>query len=85
MTADYNNQTNATIAKNVKYLRKVMGYSQEELSEKTGIDRSTLIRIERGSGKQGPHIDSLVMIANVMEVPVHLLLDPNADFDDLKR
>lgn len=50
----------------VKELRKMRGLSQEELSEKVGIDSKHLSRIEVGRGF--PSLDTLEKLADALNV-----------------
>lgn len=56
--------TKELLGARIKELRKVKGLSQEELSEKVGIDSKHLSRIE--VGKSYPSLDTLERIANAL-------------------
>ncbi|ACH40245.1 MAG: helix-turn-helix DNA-binding protein, XRE family [uncultured bacterium] len=53
---------------NVRTLRKVRGWSQEELGEHADLSYKFVGEIERGTGN--PSLDSLVGIANALTVPI---------------
>lgn len=57
---------------NVKYLRKLYGYSQEEISKRTGIERSAISKIE--NGKVETSIDNAYKIATCFNIPIQDLL-----------
>lgn len=60
------------VGNNVKSLRQHAALSQEELSERCGIFRTYLSRIE--SGLANPTLVVLVALANTLEVHPHELL-----------
>ena len=57
---------NKELAQKIKVLRNRKGYSQEELSEKTGLSLRTIQRIENGETE--PRGDSLKRLAMIFEV-----------------
>ena len=61
-----------SIAKNLVYQRKLKGYSQEELSEKTSVTIRTIQRIEKGD--VSPHLQTVKLLAAALEVEVEDLL-----------
>ena len=59
---------------NLKRLRQVQGLRQEELAERSGIIRRTLIRFERG--RSDPSVLHIWMLCRALGTsPDHLLLD----------
>jgi len=56
----------------LKGLRSEKGLTQEALSERAGINRVTLARIE--GGEQLPRYQTIVALANALEVPIGRLL-----------
>jgi len=56
----------------LKKLRIEKGYSQEELSEKSGISLRTIQRIENDEGK--PREDTLNLLTKALDIPVDYLL-----------
>lgn len=68
MSLDIGEQT----AKKMRELRKKMGYSQDKLSELSGIPKRSLSRFETGARR--PSFDSARRIAMALEVPVGYLL-----------
>ena len=54
-------------------LRKAAGLSQEELSEKLGISRPTLISIEKGT--RDITIKELEVISETFSIPIEIILD----------
>lgn len=61
------------LAQKIKTLRNRKGFSQEELSEKTGLSLRTIQRIENGETE--PRGDSLKRLALVFDVPVDEIVD----------
>ncbi len=53
------------IGKQIKQMRKVYGYSQEQLAEETGLGRTTIIRIEKG---EVITLDSIIRIFSVFSI-----------------
>ncbi|WP_422079972.1 serine hydrolase [Ulvibacterium sp.] len=63
---------NNSLAKNLIYQRKLKGYSQEDLSEKTNVAVRTIQRIEKGS--TNPHLQTIKLLAAALEIEVEDLL-----------
>lgn len=61
-----------SIAKNLIYYRKLKGYSQEGLSNKTEVTVRTIQRIEKG--EVNPHLQTVKLLAAVLEIQVDDLL-----------
>jgi CubicO group peptidase (beta-lactamase class C family)/uncharacterized Tic20 family protein len=61
-----------SIAKNLVYQRKLKGYTQEELSEKTQVTIRTIQRIEKGD--VNPHLQTIKLLAAALNVEVEDLL-----------
>ena len=64
---------NKELAQKIKVLRNRKGYSQEELSEKTGLSLRTIQRIENGETE--PRGDSLKRLAAIFEVSPDEIVD----------
>lgn len=64
---------NIELAQKIKTLRNKKGFSQEELSEKTGLSLRTIQRIENGETE--PRGDSLKRLALVFDVSVDEIVD----------
>ena len=58
---------------NIAYYRKLRGYTQEQLSEKLGIDRTHIGRIE--TANVGASLDVIFAVAEALEVPVNKLFE----------
>lgn len=56
----------------VRHVRLEIGYSQEELAHRAGIDRSYMSSIERGA--QNPGLIAISRIAAALEVPLSYLV-----------
>ncbi|MDM3871813.1 helix-turn-helix transcriptional regulator [Porticoccus sp. W117] len=65
----------ATLATNIKRLRKEQGLSQEKLAERAGLHRTFISLIER-SGRNAT-LGVIEAIANALEVSVYALLKPS--------
>jgi transcriptional regulator with XRE-family HTH domain len=64
------------IQNNISKFRKLKGFTQQQLAELIGLSRSGLADIE--SGRNNVYADTLVKIANALQVPVtHFLALPN--------
>lgn len=61
-----------SIAKNLVYQRKLKGYTQEELSERTQVTVRTIQRIEKGD--VSPHLQTIKLLASALEIEVGDLL-----------
>ena len=57
----------------IKALRKQKGITQQGLSEVSGIDQSSISRME--NGKQSISLNNLYLIADALEVTVESLLN----------
>ena len=64
------------IAKNLKYLRKTTGQSQEEVAEKLGVSRQTVAKWENGDSM--PDLENSVALAEMFGVT----LDDLVRYDD---
>ncbi len=61
------------IVERIKLRRKELGYSYQELAQKTKMSKSTLQRYETGAIKNIP-LDKLEVLANALEIsPIYLL------------
>jgi len=64
-----------SIGENIKQLRTNLGLTQEVLAEKLGMKRSSLVQIERGKRKVS--VEELIKFANMMNVSVDQLINPD--------
>ena len=62
-----------SLAQKIVQIRKMKGFSQEELSDKAGISLRTLQRIEKGETEPRGH--TLRALTEVLEVPIEELMD----------
>lgn len=62
------------ITENIKYFRSKMNISQEELSDMCGYSSTYIGKIERG--KRSPSLDTLIRIAEALQIPMASLFDP---------
>ncbi|WP_353779780.1 DUF4870 domain-containing protein [Winogradskyella sp. 3972H.M.0a.05] len=61
-----------TLKENLVYQRKLKGYTQEELSEKTTVGVRTIQRIEKGEVK--PHLQTIKLLAVGLDIEVEDLI-----------
>jgi transcriptional regulator with XRE-family HTH domain len=69
-------EVRATLSKNIKLLRNRRGWTQADLAEKAGISVIFLSDIERNN--KWPYLDTLVCLAQALEIEVYELLKPDA-------
>ncbi|WP_344028925.1 XRE family transcriptional regulator [Leucobacter iarius] len=60
------------LAENLRQLRATHGLSLSQLSERSGVAKATLFKVERG--RTNPTLETLVSIAETFDVPVHSLI-----------
>lgn len=71
---------NLIVSKNVKQIRKEKNIALDELARLSGVSKSMLVQIERGSGN--PSLSTLWKIANGMGVPFNALVTrPKAPYE----
>jgi transcriptional regulator with XRE-family HTH domain len=63
------------IGLNIAYFRKLKGLSQLQLAESAGISRTHISNIEAPNMPTSISLDTLMDIADVLEVPVSSLLN----------
>lgn len=63
------------LGSNIAYYRKKRGYTQEQLAEKVGIAKNYLSLIERPGRAISVSLETLFLIADVLNVPITKLLD----------
>ena len=74
----------AACGKRIQQFRKASGYTQEELADLLGIDRSFLSRIE--AGKKGGSVDMFITLASVFGTSLnHLILGKSPEHGQLKE
>lgn len=69
-----------TLSENLIYQRKLKGYTQEDLSEKTTVGIRTIQRIEKGETQ--PHLQTVKLLAVGLDIEVNDLLpidNPNEE------
>jgi len=62
----------SALGKRIRYHRRLMHFTQEQLAERAGVSLSFIGHIERGSRKAS--LDTLVAISNALNVSPALLL-----------
>jgi transcriptional regulator with XRE-family HTH domain len=73
----------ALIRSRLRSLRTTLGYSLEELAERTNLSPSTISRIETGRRTLG--LDVLVLLAQALQVSLDVLLEVPTDDDVVIR
>ncbi len=68
------NSTKDIFRNNVKHYRNLKGYTQEKLSEISGISSDYLSEIERG--KRTPSFKRIELIANALDIEAYKLFKP---------
>ncbi len=63
------NSTIELLIKNIKYFRTQKNFTQEKLSEISGISKDYLSEIERG--KKTPSIKRLIKIAEALDIDIY--------------
>ncbi len=63
------------IGLNIAYYRKLKGLSQLQLAEKVGLSRTHISNIEAPNMSTSISLDTLLDLANVLDIPVRKLLD----------
>lgn len=61
----------------IAYYRKLRGYTQGQLAGKIGLSTTYLGQIERGNNGKSFSLETLLLIANGLDVEVDLLLSGN--------
>lgn len=64
--------TNQELGENIRKIRELKGFSQQNLADETGVDQKTISRIEKGT--LSPKFDLLVKIAKTLAVNMSQLL-----------
>ena len=59
----------------IAYYRKLRGYTQEQLASKIGISTTYLGQIERGNNGKSFSLETLLLIAQGLNVDVNLLMN----------
>jgi len=71
------------LAKQIKIVRKRLGFTQEELAGQSGLALSQIARIE--TAVTNPTVSTLMRIARTLEVPVSELFDFKLDKKDYSK
>lgn len=83
MTDEKKQQTRERIGNRIAALRKLAGYTQEELAQRAGIQRTHLGRIE--AGKYAVTLETLQAIAEALYMTVDVVDTALADLAPLKK
>ena len=83
MTEEQKQQTRARIGQLIAQLRKQTGLTQEQLSEKAGLQRTHVSRIE--AGKYAVTLETIQAIAEALGMTVDIVGPALADLTPLKK
>ena len=83
MTDEQKQATRERIGKRIAALRKLAGLSQEQLAERTGLQRTHISRIE--AGKYAVTLETIQAIAEALGMTVDIIDTALADLAPLKR
>ena len=83
MTDEQKQQTRARIGQRIAQLRKQTGLTQEQLSEKAGLQRTHVNRIE--AGKYAVTLETIQAIAEALGMTVDIVDPALADLTPLKK
>ncbi len=72
-----------SISENIKYLRKIAGYTQEQFASEVGIKRSLVGAYEEGRAE--PRLQTLQKIGEVLNVTTDALISKDLTKDDHKK
>ncbi len=73
-----------SLSENLIYQRKLKGYTQEDLSEKTTVGIRTIQRIEKGQTQ--PHLQTVKLLAAGLQIEVYDLLPvENPNEEEIQR
>lgn len=83
MTDEKKRQTRERIGKRIADLRKLAGFTQDQLADRAGIQRTHLGRIEKG--KYAVTLETLQAIAEALWMTIDIVDPALADLAPLKR
>lgn len=83
MTDEQKQQTRDRIGLRIMSLRKMAGLTQEQLSERAGLQRSHIAKIERG--KYAVTFETVQAVAEALGMTVDIIDSKLADLAPLKR
>jgi transcriptional regulator with XRE-family HTH domain len=66
--------------RNLRQLRELRGFSQEELADKSGVSLTFIAHLE--TGRKSPSFETLELIGKALNVPVFRLLMPPLAVDE---
>lgn len=66
---------NITLGSRIKNARKAKGYTQKYLADLCGVSQQTISLIERDKYKSLPHLSTLKLICNALDIAFNDLLD----------
>jgi len=65
--------TNQELGDNIRKIRELKGFSQQNLADEIGVDQKTISRIEQGA--LSPRFDLVVSIAKALNIKLSALLN----------
>jgi transcriptional regulator with XRE-family HTH domain len=67
------------VGKNIRYLRKQMGISQEALAEKVGLNRGNISSYEKGLAE--PRLEKLAEVSRFFHIPVLFMIERDLEME----
>ena len=67
--------TNIELGENIRKIRELKGFSQQNLADEIKVDQKTISRIEKG--ELSPKFETLVSISKVLSVNISQILSFN--------
>lgn len=71
-----------TVAASIRAARIARGWTQQELADRSGIDRPNIARLE--AGKHMPRIDTVAMLAEVLSLPIGELVETSISASQMR-
>lgn len=65
------------IVNSIRNIREKHGLSQEQLAERVGVSRQTIISLEKGS--YNPSLELSFKLSNTLSTPIHVLFQWEED------
>jgi transcriptional regulator with XRE-family HTH domain len=70
------------LMQNIARIRKLRGWTQEELGLEIGVNQATISKAEKGEG--GTSLKTYQAIASALDTPLHILFSPEMTSVELK-
>jgi transcriptional regulator with XRE-family HTH domain len=70
------------LGKNLKYYRKIRGYTQEKLADKVGVSTEFIRSIENKNSP--PRLENFIKICDILNIPSDFLLKGDCKISDIQ-